>query len=638
MLSQSAKLMLFSLASLAGLFLLTLFFQSYYYRERVLPGLQIGAVPVGGVTRAELTSFLQAVGDRLVSHGFRFRFEADGVEKTFFLSPVVVTEGTAIELMAIDVEQSVAQLLAYGKADNWWQRTTAPLRSRWARPSVTLASVMIDSPRLRRELEEELARYEEPVREPRVEVTTIEPLVYRRISGVPGRVFLYDQVIEELQEAWSRLESADVRLERKTVAPRIQEADLEAILPRLPKVFAGGGLNLSYKDPVTRQTHEWAITPSRLADWITVQDANGIVAFGLGESAVKQYLEAVVSPVVAIEPRDAKFGIDEATGKVTEFQGSRPGREADFASAYQALNDIILQRARHDEGVGSTVSLLVKSIEPNLTTGEVNNFGISEVLGVGHSNFSGSPANRIKNIRHAVEKLNGVLVKPGEEFSALKFTGPFTEEDGYLPELVIKGDQLKPEVGGGLCQIGSTLFRMAMNGGMPISERRNHSLVVSYYNDLENGLPGTDATIYEPAPDFKFKNDTGQAMLIQTEMNVKTGDLFFTLWGASDGRKGWYDAPTVKRWIEPGETKEIPTTKIPVGERQCQHAFRGAEASFTYRRLLPDGTPEERVFASYYRPLPEICLVGVAADAICDPHEPCFKNLPQESVNKITLF
>ena len=86
---------------------------------------------------------------------------------------------------------------------------------------------------------------------------------------------------------------------------------------------------------------------------------------------------------------------------------------------------------------------------------------------------------------------------------------PFTIEAGYLPELVIKGDEIKPEIAGGLCQVGTTMFRAAMNSGLKITERQNHSLVVSYYNDLSNGNPGTDATIYDPHPDFRFLNDTG---------------------------------------------------------------------------------------------------------------------------------
>ena len=270
------------------------------------------------------------------------------------------------------------------------------------------------------------------------------------------------------------------------------------------------------------------------------------------------------------------------------------------------------ERVLHDEGVSREVSIVTEQVEPEVRTGEVNDLGINEVLGVGYSNFSGSPHNRIKNISFAVnQKLNGLLIKPDEEFSLLNALKPFTIEGGYLPELVIKGDEIKPEVAGGLCQIGSTMFRAAMNSGLKITQRRNHSLVVNYYNDHRNGLPGTDATIYDPAPDLRFKNDTGNYILLTTEIDMAKKDIYFTLWGTSDGREGYYSEPVVTKWLPTGPTKTVETTTIAPGKQKCQSRHPGAVASFTYTIEKPDGEKVDRVFESYYRPLPQICLVGV---------------------------
>jgi vancomycin resistance protein YoaR len=269
--------------------------------------------------------------------------------------------------------------------------------------------------------------------------------------------------------------------------------------------------------------------------------------------------------------------------------------------------------------VTSSLQLAIALVEPEITTGEVNDFGIEDILGVGYSSYKGSPTNRIKNIRFAVtKKLNGILVKPGETFSMLNALKPFTEEGGYLPELVIKGDRIKPEVGGGLCQVGSTMFRAAMNSGLDIVERRNHSLVVNYYNDHRNKMPGADATIYDPAPDFKFKNDTAGNILIMTDMNEKTQELFFTLWGKSDGRKGYYDPPTLHNWIPTGPAKDIITDELPEGKKKCQEPHPGAVASLKYHRELPSGELVTRVFESHYRPLPRICLIGGTPTATAD--------------------
>jgi vancomycin resistance protein YoaR len=151
---------------------------------------------------------------------------------------------------------------------------------------------------------------------------------------------------------------------------------------------------------------------------------------------------------------------------------------------------------------------------------------------------------------------------------------------------------------------------MAMNSAMKIVERRNHALIVFHYDDPVNGNPGTDATIYDPAPDFKFLNDTDSYILIQTEMDRKRQELIFTVWGTSDGRKGSYTHPVVHKWYSYGEPKDLETDTLKPGEKKCQNAFVGADASFVYTRIMSDGKEEKITYSSHYRPLPKICMVG----------------------------
>jgi len=281
-------------------------------------------------------------------------------------------------------------------------------------------------------------------------------------------------------------------------------------------------------------------------------------------------------------------------------------------------------------------------IEPKIKMSDVNDLGIHGIVGFGYSTFRDSHNNRIKNIANAVDHLNGTLIKPGEEFSTNKYAGPYTLENGYLPEEVIKGTEIKKEVGGGMCQIGTTMFRTAMNSAMPIVERQNHSLVVGYYADPVNGNPGTDATLYDPYLDLKFLNDTENYLLLQTEIDYDKQELKFTLWGMSGGRKGWFTHPIVERWISPGEEQKIETLDLEPGTEKCQSAFVGAVTTFSYYRLIPGEEKIEREFESYYRPLPRICLVGVeeltpvCEDDNCDNNEqPAEDNTNTESTGPI---
>jgi vancomycin resistance protein YoaR len=206
------------------------------------------------------------------------------------------------------------------------------------------------------------------------------------------------------------------------------------------------------------------------------------------------------------------------------------------------------------------------------------------------------------------------LFSPGEEFSTVGSLGTIDNSTGYLPELVIKGDETIPEFGGGLCQVSTTLFRSVMNAGLPVVERRNHSYRVPYYErDGEGNFigPGLDATIYDPWPDFKFRNDTSSHILIQGF--VEGTKVTFELYGTGDGRKSVVDGPTILEETDPPEPVYTETNELPLGERKkIDTAHPGGVAVATYTVEYSDGRVEEQEFKSYYRKWPEKWLVGTA--------------------------
>lgn len=607
------------------------------YPNKVLPGLSLGAVPIGGMTREELKSYLQQMNDKLVQDGLHFSIETpSGKNTTFVMYPLVVTETNSVELMMIDVDAEVDRLVGYGKEGHVFTRANAIIRSRLQEPRFMLAYVTAQEVRIEETLKDHLAQYEQKPQQANIVVSPTPPYDYEFTTSSPGVVYEFDGVIDQLVQAWAALRVPEVLLKPKVEHPRITLEAAQSAATGLEDVLQGGNLLLLYTTPTGRDI-EWRLTPEQFGQWLEVReepledDVEGWrTVLGINQESLLEYLDTYIGPVVEVDAQDAKFSVAE-NGQVTEFQGSRPG-VALKASQIQADIETALLARIGDESASTSVMITTELSEPIVKTGDVNTLGIAEVLGEGVSSFAGSPSNRQKNIRNAVRKLNGVIVKPGEEFSTIEHTQPYTLEGGYLPELVIKGDEIKPEIGGGLCQIGTTLFRMAMNSGLEITERRNHSLVVNYYNDLKNGLPGTDATIYDPAPDFKFKNDTNHHVLIQATADWDKQELHFVLWGTNDGRSGEYEPPVVHRWIPHAETKIIETTKLKPGERQCQHAYTGADASFTYTRTFADGTVEDQIFESHYRPLPEICLVGVEKEeeAFTCSGDDCFANLEAE--------
>jgi vancomycin resistance protein YoaR len=236
-----------------------------------------------------------------------------------------------------------------------------------------------------------------------------------------------------------------------------------------------------------------------------------------------------------------------------------------------------------------------------------NEYGIKEVLGTGFSDFTGSDYARKKNITVALSKLEGLIIAPGEIFSLIDTLKPFTEENGYVAGSAILNKEIVSEVGGGMCQLGTTMFRAAMMSGLSIIERSNHSFWLSWYNDPKNGEPGTDATIFEPAPDFKFKNNTDKYIVIKTRVEG-SGKLYIDLIGTSDGRKGDYTAPKVLEVIDPGKEVVKVYSNKPNTKPGCSGPFKGARTVFTYYVVDKDGETKSHDFYSYYKASPKTCV------------------------------
>lgn len=248
------------------------------------------------------------------------------------------------------------------------------------------------------------------------------------------------------------------------------------------------------------------------------------------------------------EPVDAKFKIEN--GKVTAFELGKKGMRVDQEKSSEIIKDNLLRNNYWEK-----INLAYMIIEPAMESEDIGSLGLDTLIGEGKSNFRGSPQNRIHNIKVATSRFNGVLIKPGEEFSFVNVLGDVDEEHGYKAELVIKKDKTEPEFGGGICQVSTTAFRAALYSGLKITARRNHAYPVSYYNPQ-----GMDATVYIPRPDLRFLNNTPNHILIQTEI-IGT-ELIFRFYGTSDGRRIEIEGPKITERNHDGSMKTVFTQKV----------------------------------------------------------------------------
>ncbi|RMD48024.1 MAG: vanomycin resistance protein VanB, partial [Candidatus Thermofonsia bacterium] len=213
----------------------------------------------------------------------------------------------------------------------------------------------------------------------------------------------------------------------------------------------------------------------------------------------------------------------------------------------------------------------------------------------------------------AAANFYGIVVAPGEEFSFNKYLGSISEADGYEEGLIIVGGQTIKGVGGGVCQVSTTIYQTAFFAGYPIVARQEHGYWLDYYNDGEG--PGMDATVFSPIVDFRFVNNTPYHLLIENYYNQELEALTFKFYSTS---MGWT--------VEKGETQILNETEVPGPEEdrwefdpdlppgtveQIDFATQGADV--IVQRIVRDANGNELInefFTSHYIPYPNTFHYG----------------------------
>ncbi len=399
-----------------------------------------------------------------------------------------------------------------------------------------------------------------------------------------GQTFDFKLALDQTEEQIKTLQTSDINLKVIDDYPEITAEVIRSLQDEIIGMTQRGGLYLIYEQ------QDWFVNVDIWKNWLKIKTDLGQTYIGIDQEAMQEYLTAQgILDQVEIPVQDAKFKLEN--GRVTEFLDSHEGVLVDWPQTIASLESVINKSGELE------IELLTNIEQPKVLNKEVNDFGIVELLGTGVSDYAGSPHNRVHNIGVGSDTLTGVLIAPDEEFSLMQTLGDITGEQGYLQELVIKGGETVPEYGGGLCQIGTTVFRGALSAGLPITERRNHFYRVSYYEPA-----GTDATIYSPWPDLRFINDTGNYILLQGRMEGT--ELFIDYWGTSDGRQATTTYPNIYNIVAPPETKIIKTMDLEAGDwydrrRDCGQYYTREHSGwhrYIYTRRIKYKTPQKGSF------------------------------------------
>lgn len=407
-----------------------------------------------------------------------------------------------------------------------------------------------------------------------------------------------DKFLSDIKNDVKKLELNNIQLELSLAQPELTAAVLETKKGEVEERLAHG---FTLLDPI--YSDDWNEKLSDHLDWVVFvpnEEAMNI-DIKINRENLNKFIDEEISKWLDDPVEPVTMSMDESGKILVDGRGH---------------NGMLIQRELLKEGIELAVAtktkdvpIPVEEITPELNISqELQDLGIKERIGVGHTSFYGSTSNRIHNIKTGTQRFNGALIAPGAVFSFNQTLGPVDGSTGYRKELVIKKEGTIPEYGGGICQVSTTMYRAILFSGLPLVERNPHSYAVSYYSQvLGHGL---DATIYIGGSDLKFQNDTDQHIVVQAYVK-NDYELYFVFYGTSDGRSVEMDGPYLSGYSSPGPTIYQESADLAPGQKkQVEISHTGFSANW-YRYITnANGETTKEFLETRYRAIPAKVLVG----------------------------
>jgi vancomycin resistance protein YoaR len=595
--SKTTKIVAVALIVLLALSLVTFGLYSVSYAKKSYLNIRVGDTNLGGKSRSEITSILSSKSAEFLNEPIVLEYQDNEAPKEYSIAVKDIG-------LNYDLEKTSESIMNIGRGKGMFGNAWEQLRSIFVIKKIP-ARYNVNSDAIAKKVMEIAGEIDQPEKDYSIYYLGDGTFGLNEERSSGNRID-QDEIVSGITGQITSYQHRKITFISKTYNPQVKEENARKRLSLANTILSDGELDLNFRD------QNFTLDVDTIAGLVLSRTKGDDLELYLDTDRTNKQVEAI-SAVIDSEPENAKLAVND--GKVSVFQVSKEGRKLDRDQARIDIENALLARAAEQKAEVNTraVALKVTVTNPEINSADVSKYGLNELVSSGSTNFTKSPANRIHNITVGAAVLNGVLIKPGEEFSTLGALGKIDASTGYLPELVIKEDKTTPEFGGGLCQVSTTLFRAALNAGMEITVRQNHKYRVSYYEPPI----GMDATIYDPAPDFKFKNNYVSYILIQSKVVGKK--ITFEFYGTKDGRIVEIGTPEAYNYVNPGAAIEIPSDTLQPGERKLlERAHQGASAKFHYKVSRGESVLQERDFVSKYVPWPEKWLVGPAAP----PEEP----------------
>jgi len=491
---------------------------------RIMPGVHVAGVDVSDLTPAE-------AAERLNQH---LTYPNEG--------QIVLRDGDRVWVatpkdlgMVFDVGYSVEDAYLVGRRSGLFGNLSGQLQAR--QNGMDIQPVVIVDQRVAYAYLQTLAvQIDVPVLEADLHLNGSE-VIYA--PGQTGRSLDLEANLANLETQLQTFRDGEVELVIQDQEPEVRDASAQAEILRQ---MLSAPLVLSLTNPQTGDPGPWIVDIPSLAGMVTITrittQNSGQYQVTINPLGLQSLLEEIAGQIDHA-PANARFTFNDSTRQLDLIQTATSGRKLDGAATLGIMQSGLLT-GQHE------LALVIVDEQPVVgDEATAASLGIAGLVSEQITYFRGSDAMRMQNIEIASARFHGLLIAPGETFSMGDTLGDVSLENGYEEAMIIYNGRTIKGVGGGVCQVSTTLFRTAFFGGYPIVERTPHAYRVRYYEQDATGhdsnLAGLDATVYFPLVDLKFTNDRPYYLLMEVYVNKSAKRITWKFYSTDDGRSVDWD-------------------------------------------------------------------------------------------------
>jgi vancomycin resistance protein YoaR len=541
--------------------------------DTLAEGVQIAGVDVGGMSASQARATLERRSDAL--YGEPATFLAAGHE--FQATPAH---------LGLRVDWAAAVDAARSQGDGFAPvRGIRRLRTRVFGTEVA-PTVEVSEQGLEAEVESIARRVDQPAREASIVLRGLRPEI---VPAATGRVLDRRRTEELIVRGLAGFSRAPVALPVQATKPTVVAATLQPVLAEVRTALAS---------PVRLALGErrWRLGPQRIAELLALP-RDGARTLGISGPGAERYFDRLAKRV-SRKPVDAGFKVFNDRVVVVP---SKDGVSLDVRATAESLLAAVRSPTQR------LAQASVVAAPADRTTADAQAMGISAAVGTYTTTYGGTP-NRIHNVQLVAKLIDKTLIAPGATFSFNKTTGERTAEKGFLEAPVIINGELQTGLGGGVCQVSTTVFNTAYEAGLKLTERTNHALYISHYPT------GRDATVNYPELDLKFVNDTGNWLLLRAF--VGSASLTVTLYGTPVDRKVVTETAPLLALARP-TIEKVKDPTLEKGKREVEETGQPSRST-SVRRIVYDAHGKvlyDDRWSSYYRAEKKVVRIGTKKPA-----------------------